>query len=126
MSRWSREYDDGKSGVSVSSTEADRLIGFLLNLVRDTGVTVIVKKGRTNDIIIEPGKDWLEHLAARLGGADEEEIRRAILHGPIGDLVGGDPRRLRRKLVKLRRQESEWEERLGEFEAERGSDHFES
>ena len=74
--------------MSVSSTEADRQIGFLLNLVRDTGVTVIVKKGRNNDIIIEPGKDWLEHLAARLGGADEEEIRRAILHGPIGDLVG--------------------------------------
>ncbi|MBK3802667.1 hypothetical protein GAY33_26255 [Azospirillum brasilense] len=94
-----------------------------------TGSVIVVydrrRKDRVNKVVIEPGDGWLSFNLASIGADDPENLRAAILHGPIGTILGGDPRPLSRQLEKAKKKQrslatevEDLQERLNTAQAE--------
>jgi hypothetical protein len=95
----------------VTATQADRQIGLLLHLIRDNGVTFIIYKGDTPDVILEPGEGWCSFAPARLG-ISQAQYAKVIRNGPLRNLIGGNPKKLRQRLKRRKAEHAEEVSRL--------------
>lgn len=93
-SRPSTQYDKKKLTIPIPITMVERQPALILHLIRDTGIGFTITILKRAAFLFEPGEDWTAHFEARLG-TDLEAIRSAMLRGPVGDLIGGDPRLIR-------------------------------
>ena len=98
VSRWSDEFDAEKEAIPVPMTRLDRSIGYMLQFVRDTGVTVVGNRNDDPAVILEPGAHWTKFSMAALGIQDEAIYDRAMGAGKVGRRLRREERALRKKL----------------------------
>jgi hypothetical protein len=112
--RWSDEYDATKKFVPVTMTRLDRSIGYILQLIRDTGVTVVGKRGDHPVVILEAGEHWMKYSLAALGIDDGAVYDQAMQASALS-------LRLRRKErvlgLRLKQVRTEHQEEVANLEA---------
>lgn len=106
-SRWSDEYDAEKEFVPVSMTRLDRSIGYILQLVRDTGVTIVGERDEDPVVILEAGTHWTRFSMAALGIDDDAVYDRAMGASKLGRRLRREERVLRKQLKEMTNEHQE-------------------
>lgn len=95
-SHYDEEIDGHLNPVRVSSREFKDRGGNYMNLARCYQFPLLVMVGRVPRLLLEPHRDALEQIFEVLG-LDEDSFQSLIFEGELGSVLGGDPKKIKRR-----------------------------
>jgi hypothetical protein len=95
-SKFSSSFDDATTGLQVDEKAFKKRANEILTLAYHFRLQLVIRQAGRPKLLLEPTEEGFDHILERLD-LDRGEFRDLLLKGELGDIVGGDPEKIRRR-----------------------------